>query len=76
MPGPRRNALQATFCTVPQGAALRLSVQAAAWPAFMINPGKSVPLPDLRLMDCAVTTVRILHGGDRKSRVVLPLLSS
>jgi putative CocE/NonD family hydrolase len=76
MPGPRRNTLQATFCTVPQGAALRLSVQAAAWPAFMINPGKSVPLPDLRLMDCAVTTVRILHGGDRKSRVVLPLLSS
>ncbi|WP_086091062.1 CocE/NonD family hydrolase [Pseudorhodoplanes sinuspersici] len=74
IPGPRRNALQATFCTVPQGAALRLSVQAAAWPAFMINPGKSVPLPDTRLMDCAVTTVRILHGGDRKSRVVLPLL--
>jgi putative CocE/NonD family hydrolase len=72
--GPRRIPLQAIFCTVPQGAALRLSVQAAAWPAFMINPGKSAPASDTRLMDCAVTTLRILHGKDRNSRIVLPVV--
>jgi putative CocE/NonD family hydrolase len=72
--GPRRVSLQASYCTVPQGSALRLSVQAAAWPAFMINPGTRAPAPETRLMDCAVTTLRICHGGDRKSRVVLPVL--
>jgi len=73
-PGPRRIPLQGTFCTVPQGSALRLSVQAAAWPAFMINPGTSTPLPETRLMDCAVTTLRIRHGGDAVSRLTLPVL--
>jgi predicted acyl esterase len=72
--GPRRFPLQATFCTVPQGSALRLSVQVAAWPAFMINPGTSAPAPGTRLMDCAVTTLRIRHGGEVCSRIVLPLL--
>ena len=73
-PGPCRVSLQATYCTVPQGSALRLSLQAAAWPAFMINPGTSAPTPDTRLMDCAVTTLRIQHGGDRRSRLILPVL--
>jgi putative CocE/NonD family hydrolase len=72
--GPRRIALQAIFCTLPQGSALRLSVQAAAWPAFMINPGTRAPAPDTRLMDCAVTTLCIRHGRERGSRVVLPVV--
>lgn len=72
--GSRRVNLQAIHCTLPQGCALRLSVQAAAWPAFTINPGVRAPAPDTRLMDCAVTTLRIRHGGDRKSRVMLPVV--
>lgn len=71
---PRRVQLQAVYCTVPQGTALRLSVQAAAWPAFMINPGATTPSGDTQLMDCAVTTLRILHGGDRRSHLLLPVL--
>jgi predicted acyl esterase len=74
MPGPRRISLQATYWTVPQGTALRLSVQAAAWPAFMTNPGVGAPVPQTRLMDCAVTTLRIRHGGDRGSRIALPVI--
>jgi putative CocE/NonD family hydrolase len=37
--GRHRVALHATCCTVAAGHALRLSVQAAAWPAFAVNPG-------------------------------------
>ena len=55
-PGPRRVPLGAVCCTVPAGTALRLSIQGAAWPAFMINPGVKAPTPDTRLMDCAITT--------------------
>jgi hypothetical protein len=40
----------------------------------MINPGQSAPAPDTRLMDCTVTTLRIRHGGDGGSRVVLPVV--
>ena len=70
-PGPRRVPLGAVCCTVPANTALRLSIQAAAWPAFMINPGVKAPAPDTRLMDCAVTTLRIRHGGAHASRILL-----
>lgn len=72
--GPRRVSLPATFCAIPPGFALRLSIQAAAWPAFMINPGIGMPTPETRLYDCAVTTLGIRHGGARRSRIVLPRL--
>jgi uncharacterized protein len=63
--------LHATCCTVQAGEALRLSVQAAAWPAFALNPGGHAPRADARLADCAITTLRIRHAG---SRLVLPAL--
>ena len=64
----------AACCTMPAGTALRLSIQAAASPAFMINPGVKAPTPDTRLMDCAITTLRIRHGGAYASRILLPQL--
>jgi putative CocE/NonD family hydrolase len=73
VPGPRRVQLQAVCCTVPTGTALRLSVQAAAWPAFMINPGACAPTPETRLFDCAVITLCIRHGGAHPSRLLLPV---
>ena len=69
-PGPRRVSLHTTCCTVQPGEALRLSVQAAAWPAFALNPGRDVPRADTRLADCAITTLRIRHAG---SRLILPI---
>ena len=66
--------LGAVCCTLPAETALRLSIQAAAWPAFMINPGAHAPTPDTRLMDCAITTLRIRHGAAYPSRILLPQL--
>lgn len=73
-PGPRRVALAPVCCTVPAGTALRLSVQAAAWPAVMINPGPHAATAETRLIDCAVTTLRIRHGGRSASRIILSVV--
>lgn len=71
-PGPRRVHLGSVCCTIPAGHAIRLSVQAAAWPAFMVNPGTQAPTPESRIMDCKITTLRIKHGQTMQSRLVLP----
>jgi uncharacterized protein len=73
-PGPRRVGMRATCCTVPAGARLRLSIQAAAWPAFVVNPGTGVRPEDSPLIDALVTTVVIRHGANRPSRLLLPML--
>ena len=65
----------ATCCTVPVGAALRLSVQASAWPAFAINPGTGADPERTPLMEATVTTLRIAHGPDRPSRLLLPAMT-
>ena len=71
--GPRRVSLHHTCCTVPPGAALRLSVQAAAWPAFAVNPGTGGDPERTPIMEAAVTTLRIVHDPDRSSRLLLPV---
>lgn len=73
-PGPRRVSLHHTCCTVPAGAALRLSIQASAWPAFAINPGTGADPERTPLMDAAVITLRIVHDPDRPSRLLLPVM--
>jgi predicted acyl esterase len=73
-PGPRRIAMRATCMTIPPGAALRLSVQAAAWPAFAVNPGTGARPEDASAAEAEVTTLRILHGPVYPSRLLLPRL--
>lgn len=73
--GPRRVSLHSTCCTVPAGAALRLSTQAAAWPAFAINPGTGADPERTPLMEATVTTLRIAHGPNRPSRLLLPAMT-
>jgi len=69
--GPRRVAMRATCATIPAGAALRLSIQAAAWPAFALNPGSGKRAEDTSLAGARVTTLRVQHGGANPSRLLL-----
>jgi putative CocE/NonD family hydrolase len=61
-PGPRIVAMRAICTTVPAGAALRLSLQASAFPAFAVNPGTGVGAGEARLFDCRIVTLS-LGGG-------------
>ena len=66
--------LRPTFCTVPEGAALRLTVQAAAYPAFAVNPGTGQRPEHAADMDARVTTLAISTGGDAASSLLLPVV--
>ena len=74
VPGPRRISLHATCCTVAAGTCLRLSIQAAAWPAFAVNLGTRARPDEARAMDALVTTIAIHHGTAAPSRLLLPIL--
>ncbi len=66
--------LRRTLITVPAGRRLRLSIQAAAFPAFAVNPGTSARPEDAALADALVTTLVVHHGGTRASALHLPVL--
>jgi putative CocE/NonD family hydrolase len=72
-PGPRSVAMRAICATVPAGAALRLSLQAASFPAFAVNPGTGASAAEARLFDCRVVTLAVHGGGVRASRLMLPV---
>ncbi|WP_181705525.1 CocE/NonD family hydrolase [Chthonobacter rhizosphaerae] len=63
--------LHPTMMTLPVGSRVRLSLAAAAYPAFMVNPGTGRRPEYAALSDCLVTTLAIGHDG---SRLVLTLL--
>jgi putative CocE/NonD family hydrolase len=69
----RRVGMRATYCTISAGSQLRLSIQAAAWPAFAINPGTGKRPEDSGALEAQVTTLVINLGGTRPSRVLLPI---
>lgn len=73
-PGPRVVGMRATCATVPARARLRLSVQAAAFPAFAVNPGTGERPEDAHPIGAEVTTLTLRHGGASPSRL-LPALS-
>jgi putative CocE/NonD family hydrolase len=72
-PGPRLVAMRAVCATIPTGAALRLSLQAASFPAFSVNPGTGASADKARLFDCAVITLALHGGGSKASRLLLPV---
>lgn len=80
VPEARENALtltlRPTFVTVPANYRLRLSLQAAAFPAFPVNPGTGARPQDATVMDGQVTTLTILLGEGTGSRLELPFLPS
>ena len=68
-PGARRIDMGGLCTSLPEGARLRLSIQAAAWPAFAVNPGTGDRPEDAHPMSAKVTTLAIHRAG---SRLLLP----
>lgn len=68
---PGTVSLHPTLITLPVGSRLRLSLAAAALPAFMVNPGTGGRPEDAALADCLVTTLAIRHEGSRLVFTVL-----
>jgi uncharacterized protein len=68
-PAPVCMNLRAAFITLPAGARVRLSIQAAAFPAFAVNPGTGQRSVDAHTLDAEVTTI-VFAGGS----IALPVL--
>lgn len=66
--------LQPTCLKIPQGNAMRLSLSAACFPAYPMNPGTGSPLGGDRLIDAQIVTLTVWCGSDRPSRVLLPVV--
>jgi len=69
-------ALQPTCQTIAPGSALRLSLSAACFPAFPVNPGTSDRAQSARTLAAQIVTLRLDHGGDRPSQLILNRLDS
>jgi predicted acyl esterase len=54
---------------------VRLSVQAAAWPAFAVNPGTGEKPDFVPRASANVTTLKIVQGGGQGSRLLLPMVA-
>jgi hypothetical protein len=65
--------LQPICICIPKGHAFRLSLSAACFPAYPINPGTPVVTKDARLIDAQVITLSVFCGSDRPSKVFLPV---
>jgi len=64
--------LQPTCICIPPGSSLRLSISAACFPAYPVNPGTGTLPIDSKLIHAQVITVVVYSGGDRSSQILLP----
>lgn len=63
--------LRATCITLMPGERLRLSLAAASFPAYSVNPGTGQDPTTARQIDAKVITLTLQHGGDRLSHLCL-----
>ena len=61
--------LQATCMKVSQGNALRLSISAACFPAYPVNPGTGQATQETRLIDAKIITISLHSGADYPSKI-------
>ncbi|BAZ46454.1 peptidase S15 [Chondrocystis sp. NIES-4102] len=61
--------LQATCICIPQGDSLRLSLSAACFPAYPVNPGSGKQPYESRLLDMQIITLVIHSGADFPSKL-------
>ncbi|CAD5914382.1 Cocaine esterase [Planktothrix tepida] len=61
--------LQPTCIKIPQGHCLRLSVSAACFPAYPVNPGTGKPVNQTRLIDYQIITLTIYSGDSFPSNI-------
>ena len=67
--------MRALCTTLPAGDSLRLSLAAANFPAFAVNPGTGAAPADARQIDNRITTLFVSSGGPTPSRLDLPILA-
>jgi hypothetical protein len=70
---PVRLGMRALCATLPAGDSLRLSLAAANFPAFAVNPGTGVPPAEARQVDNRVISLFVEGGGAEPSRIDLPV---
>ncbi|MEQ9554073.1 MAG: CocE/NonD family hydrolase [Coleofasciculus sp. G3-WIS-01] len=70
---PVRIELQPTCMKIAKGNALRLSLSAACFPAYPVNPGTGIHPGEIPMMDAQIITVSVNCGGNLTSKVLLPL---
>jgi len=68
---PLRLALQPTCICLDRHSALRLSLSATCFPAHPVNPGTGSQTSGL--LDAQIITITVHSGGDRPSRLLLPI---
>ncbi|NJL00605.1 MAG: CocE/NonD family hydrolase [Spirulinaceae cyanobacterium SM2_1_0] len=73
---PIRLPLQACCARIAVGHCLRLSLSAACFPAYPVNPGTGKPTSQADLMLAQVVTLRVQCGGDRASQLQLPVVAA
>lgn len=73
---PLQIQLQATCVRIAKGNAIRLSLSAACFPAYPVNPGTGSPLNTTRLMDAQIITLTVHSGEEFPSQVLLPVVST
>lgn len=72
---PVRIVLQATCMQITKGNALRLSLSAACFPAYDVNPGTGVPPGEARAIDAKIITLTVSCGGNCPSQILLPIVN-
>lgn len=73
---PLRVDLQPTCIKIAKGNALRLSLSAACFPAYAVNPGTGAAPSETRLMEAQIITVTVNSGGNSPSQILLPVLDA
>jgi uncharacterized protein len=65
----------ATCGSIAPDEALRLSVAAACFPAYPVNPGSGRDPVDASLDEARIITIGLRHGGSVASLVTLPIVT-
>ena len=68
--------LQATCRRIAKGNCLRLSLSAACFPAYPVNPGTGALPGETRLIEAEIITLTVSCGKNYPSQVFLPLTYS
>ncbi|MEL6940243.1 MAG: CocE/NonD family hydrolase [Cyanobacteria bacterium J06598_1] len=72
-PSPVTVPLHPTCFSLCSGERLRLSLSAACFPAYPINPGTGAPLAQSRLIDAQIITLTVRVGAESGSVLKLPM---
>jgi hypothetical protein len=67
--------LQPTCFCLPAKHALRLSISAACFPAYILNPGTGATAAQTRIRDAQIITLQIQGGPQSPTRLHLPICS-